>query len=113
MGLDFRIDRELFDISGVFGVDHVPMLILLFLSLQAPAPFPQLVDRYYQEWAARKPVTATELGWHDHDAEIGDFSQAGIQQMITWLHGWQKKWSEVDAKKLSPGEQLDLEALKG
>ena len=36
------------------------MIILLFLSLQAPA-YPQLVDGYYQEWAAKKPVSATEL----------------------------------------------------
>jgi uncharacterized protein (DUF885 family) len=87
------------------------MITIAFLSL-ALAPFPQLVDNYYQEWAARKPVAATELGWHEHDAEIGDYSQAGIESQIAWLHGWQKKWAAVDAAKLSPAEQLDLEALK-
>src|SRR3954463_5002807 len=88
-------------------------LFLLLLAAPAQAAdYHQLVDRYYQEWAARRPVAATELGWHDHDAELDDVSQAGMAKLIDWLHGWQKEWAKVDAAKLSPAEQLDLEAVK-
>jgi uncharacterized protein (DUF885 family) len=84
----------------------------MILAIVAALTFPQLVDDYYKEWAAQKPVAATEIGWHDHDAEIGDYSQAGVEKTIAWLHDWQKRWAGVDGKKLSPAEQLDLQALQ-
>jgi uncharacterized protein (DUF885 family) len=89
------------------------LLTVLFFSAVAPAAeFSQLIDDYYREWAAKKPVDATGLGWHEHDAELDDVSQAAMEKQIEWLHAWQKKWSSVDKKKLAPADAADLEALK-
>jgi uncharacterized protein (DUF885 family) len=89
------------------------LLSLAMLSLPASAAeLPQLVDQYYSEWAARHPVAATSLGWHQHDAELGDVSQKGTEATIAWLHGWQKAFAQLDGKKLAPADALDVQALQ-
>jgi uncharacterized protein (DUF885 family) len=83
---------------------------LLLLSLSASAAeFPKLVERYYQQWAALRPVDATAIGWHEHDAEVDDVSQAATEKTIAWLHGWQKELSQP--MQLSAAEELDRQAL--
>jgi uncharacterized protein (DUF885 family) len=87
--------------------------LLLPLGARAEAPrFGALVDEYYQEWSARKPVDSTSLGWHQYDAELEDLSQAGLEKQAAWLRGWQKKWSAVDGKTLPAPDRADLKALQ-
>ena len=79
---------------------------------QGDAAFDKLVDAYYAEYPAANPVSATDLGLHEHDGDLPDETAAGIAHEVARLKGWQKKLAAVDEKALSPFRANDLAALR-
>jgi len=95
-------------------------LPLLAASLLAPAPaaatpdsdLDALVDGYYGEYPAARPVDATALGLHEHDGDLDDLSAAGIQREIERLQGWRDRFASVDDKGLSPERAIDATIVR-
>src|SRR4051812_20404792 len=70
-------------------------LVIAFLPAAAtahaaPAPgdaaFDALVDEFYRDYAAERPVEATDRGLHDHDGDLDDYSAAGVAKHAARLH---------------------------
>lgn len=81
------------------------------MAQAVPASAPQVqaaLDALCDEWAARNPVDATELGIHAYDEQIDDLSQQGIRAEISWLQTWQAKLAMIQEATLPQGLRLDL-----
>jgi uncharacterized protein (DUF885 family) len=93
---------------------------LIALALLAPVAaradgtpaFLALVDAYYAEYPAARPTSATELGLHDHDGDLEDYSQAGIARETARLKKWRDRFAAVQQNSLPPAEAADLTAVK-
>ncbi|HZS35417.1 MAG TPA: DUF885 domain-containing protein [Polyangia bacterium] len=82
-----------------------------------PAPsesarFRELVDHYYDEYPRFHPSAATELGLHQHDAELESLSAESRRALAAWLHDYARRVAALDAARLTPAEQIDLATLK-
>lgn len=49
--------------------------------MHAKAPSDPALDRFFEHYYRRRPVNATFTGVHDHDAELPDWSEAGLDAL--------------------------------
>ncbi len=74
--------------------------------------FAHAVDAFVRELGRHYPTEATELGLHEHDADLEDLSPAGIQATLGWLSDWERKLLAIGKQRLKPEEQFDLDLLR-
>ncbi len=97
--------------------------ILLALTLLAvtPAPGPSagadatyvaLAQSYYAENFRLEPIGATEVGVHDYDDQVGDFSAAGVAKELAVDHEYLAKLEAIAPTSLSAGVSLDRTLLE-
>ncbi len=88
---------------------------LLVAALAGPAAaetsFQTAVEAFYRDEFRAQPIAATQIGVHDYDAEVDDFSREGLAQDIAHLHEALEQFSAIDPDSLSAGDRDDLEAL--
>ncbi len=88
------------------------------LAAASPAPsngdaaYAALARTYYTESFAMSPIYATELGVHDYDSQIGDFSAQGIAKQLDVDRDYLAKLEAVDPATLSPSVALDRTLLE-
>jgi len=71
-----------------------------------------LVDEFLdQELFPNNPTLATQLGVHDFDAKVEDFSRSGIEKHIASLKSSKRRTAALDPKGLSQMETADREML--
>jgi uncharacterized protein (DUF885 family) len=67
----------------------------------------QILDDHYK----RHPSQATDLGLHQHDAELEDASEAAVRAELQALQQFRMKLAAVDVATLSADKPLDHEQL--
>lgn len=80
----------------------------------AAARFDALVDAYFDGWARRHPAEATELGLHQHDGELPDWSLTAVERERQRLHQFRQRFAALqthDGISLSLDQRIDLEML--
>ena len=88
------------------------------LAAASPAPsngdaaYAALAQHYYTESFAMSPIFATELGVHDYDSQIGDFSAQGIAKELDVDRAYLAKLEAIDPVTLSPSVALDRTLLE-
>ena len=88
------------------------------LAAASPAPsngdaaYVALAQSYYTENFALSPIYATELGVHDYDSQIGDFSAQGIAKGLDLDRTYLAKLDAIDPATLSPSVALDRTLLE-
>ncbi len=102
--------------------NRLPSLLLTFALLAAsPAPaepsggdaaYVALAKSYYAEAFRLSPISATEVGIHDYDDQIGDFSAAGVAQQLAVDHDYLAKLDAIDPSSLSASVALDRTLLE-
>jgi uncharacterized protein (DUF885 family) len=76
------------------------------------AAFMALADDYFDNfYFPANPTAATTAGIHRYDAQLEDFSSAGVQRQVKALHGYLQRFQAVDAATLSERVQGDRELL--
>lgn len=96
----------------------VALFVVLLLTMAAPPPatpaarFAALVDEYFAGWELRHPAEATELGLHEHDAELPDWSPAAVAQERTRLRQFHRRFAALRTEALSPDDAIDLEMVR-
>ena len=76
------------------------------------AAFMALADDYLDNfYFPTNPTAATTAGVHRYDAQLEDFSSAGVQRQVKALHGYLQRFQAVDAATLSERVQGDRELL--
>ncbi|HMH80610.1 MAG TPA: DUF885 family protein, partial [Candidatus Acidoferrum sp.] len=91
----------------------IPFALPAFAQTSAsPSPWNSLVDDFLdQELFPDNPTLATQLGVHDFDAKLEDFSRNGIERHIAGLKKFETRTVALDPKGLSQMETADREML--
>ncbi len=84
-------------------------------SATAPGPadarFAELSRRWLDGWLELQPVTATQIGNHRFDQQIGDFSAAGRKAFVAFSTQMLAELDAIDVRKLSRANQVDAAML--
>src|SRR6476660_4011521 len=70
-----------------------------------------LTQQILEDFYKRQPTSATDLGIHSHDAELEDYSRAGVDNDLAALRQFRTQLAAIDPTSLSQGPQLDRELL--
>ena len=71
-----------------------------------------LVDEYFdQAYFKFQPTAGTSAGLHQYDAQLEDFSRAGMDKEIETLHGFESRFAGVDVKGLDEMQAADRDIL--
>lgn len=68
-------------------------------------------NQYFDEAFKFAPTWATQVGFHEHDTELEDYSAAGVQKQVAFLHEWEKKISSIPADGLDRSVAIDQQML--
>jgi uncharacterized protein (DUF885 family) len=83
-------------------------------SSALPDSWNALADDYIDQAVfALNPSAATAAGVHTYDAQLEDFSRAGIDKQIAILKKFEQRTLAFDPKSLSPMDSADREMLLG
>ncbi|RYE93675.1 MAG: DUF885 domain-containing protein [Myxococcales bacterium] len=78
----------------------------------ATLAFAALRDRLLAQWLADEPSWGRELGLHEHDGKVGDYSAAGLAQRVARLQQARTDLAAVAAASLPEDDALDLAILQ-
>ncbi|HEX5233717.1 MAG TPA: DUF885 domain-containing protein [Silvibacterium sp.] len=75
--------------------------------------FRHLADEYFAQVMFKfAPTSGTLTGLHQYDAQLEDFSQAGVEREVAALKEYEAKFDAVDESKLDLSTQGDLEMVR-
>lgn len=73
------------------------------------AAFDALVGEVLTDTYTRGPSAATDLGLHQYDGRLEDYSRAGVDSLVASARGFRTRLEAVDPATLSSARQLDRE----
>jgi len=71
----------------------------------------QLADDYISQYLAFSPAASTQLGVHQHDAELDDYSAASLAKQVAWFQEFEKRVLAFEPGSLSAINAADREIL--
>jgi uncharacterized protein (DUF885 family) len=74
--------------------------------------FRQLAGEILDDYYKRNPTTATDLGIHEYDDRIEDYSAAAVQASVAAAKDFRTRLDAIDPARLTPDAQLDREFLE-
>jgi len=80
-------------------------------AADSSSAFNQLADQYFDEFFKHNPTAATAAGFHEHDAQLEDYSKEEIDREIAYLKDFAAKFDKVDAKGLNADTAADRELI--
>lgn len=79
----------------------------------AAAAFNDLAEQYFdQAYFKYAPTSGTLAGFHRYDTQLEDFSRSAVDAQIATLHGFETKFSVVNASQLDLTAQGDLALIR-
>ncbi len=96
-----------------------PTMILVMALVGADAPvstpadkaFQSAADEFLSGYFAFRPHTALELGIHDYDGKLADYSQAAIAGELTRLKTFEERFAKWPIDELTPAARADRDVL--
>src|SRR5881628_1677060 len=79
---------------------------------QTSSDYTKLLDQFFDRYFEFNPTQGTATGFHQYDAKLEDYSQAGIAKQIAFYHDFRAKFAKVDASKLSLEDRDDLSLVQ-
>ncbi len=76
------------------------------------AAYATLAQAYYTGVFKLNPTYATNVGVHDYDDQLGDYSAAGVDKQIAYDRDYLAKVTAIDPASLSPSVALDRTLLE-
>jgi uncharacterized protein (DUF885 family) len=83
----------------------------ILLAQTTDEKFDNLSSEFLKGYFVANPTTATQIGVHDYDSILDDFSQTAIQLEITRLHLFREKFADLEPKSLSRQKNIDYRIL--
>ena len=87
-------------------------LMAMNLSAQSSSDYTKLLDQFFDGYFAFNPTAGTQVGFHQYDNKLEDYSQSGIDQQTKFFHEYGDKFAKLDASKMSLEDRDDLELVK-
>jgi uncharacterized protein (DUF885 family) len=85
----------------------------LGFALQTPdEEYDKLAEEYMKGYFAARPLMGTELGLHEYDGKITDYSRLALDAELSRLHRFDDRLSRFDLNKLSARHSIDLRILQ-
>ncbi len=81
-------------------------------SANADAAYASLAQQYYSETFRLSPIEATQVGVHDYDDKVGDFSAAAVAKQLEMDRSYLQRLAAIDKTALSPTGALDYTLLE-
>jgi len=75
--------------------------------------FEEWLDAFFASYYRRRPVNATFIGVHDHDAELPDLSPAGVESALDEIERLQAELERFPPEELTERQQLDRTLAAG
>ena len=76
------------------------------------ADFDKLADEFISGYLTARPLYGTQLGLHQYDGKISDYTRLAIDAEIARLKRFEDKLQKFDASKLSPRASIDRRILQ-
>ena len=80
-------------------------------SLTSDADFTTLVDSYFDDFFKFNPTKGTDVGLHQYDGLVSDYSADGVQRETAMERVYKAKFKVLDPTKLSKLNRMDREIL--
>ncbi|MGB7190393.1 MAG: DUF885 domain-containing protein, partial [Acidobacteriaceae bacterium] len=75
--------------------------------------FRHLADEYFSQAVFKfEPTAGTAVGLHQYDAQLEDYSRAGVERQVAALKTFEAKFDAVDGSKLDESTEGDLEMVR-
>lgn len=74
--------------------------------------FTQLADKYLSGYLAWRPIQAMQLGLHEYDGKLTDFSMASVQAELARLKSFDQRLDGINTAALSPQARYDFRILR-
>lgn len=81
-------------------------------TVENNSEFQKLSDDYLKEYLSWRPQTGVQIGLHEYDGKINDYSKSSIEAEVSRLKEFEAKFSQIDSASLSLKEYYDLKMLK-
>ncbi len=96
-----------------------PTMILMMALVGADAPattpadkaFQTAADEFLSGYLAFRPHTALELGIHEYDGKLADYSQDALTRELTRLTSFEERFAKWPAEELTPAARADRDVL--
>ncbi|MBY0356432.1 MAG: DUF885 domain-containing protein [Candidatus Obscuribacterales bacterium] len=79
---------------------------------QKESTFTSLVDSYFDFVFKTNPGLASQLGFHEYDSQMPDYSETAIQKQTVELHKRLAQFEAVPSASLSEQSRIDLTLIK-
>ncbi|MBC7816856.1 MAG: DUF885 domain-containing protein, partial [Planctomycetaceae bacterium] len=97
----------------------LPTMCLMVALLGADAPastpadkaFQSAADEFLSGYFAFRPHTALELGMHEYDGKLADYSQDAIARELTRLKTFEERFAKWPVDELTPAARADRDVL--
>ena len=101
----------------------IARLVFLFASVSfafpgniraqnSDADFDKLADEFISGYLTARPLHGTQLGLHQYDGKISDYTRLAIDAEVARLKRFDDKLQKFDASKLSPRTSIDRRILQ-
>jgi len=74
--------------------------------------FDAFVDATFDQYLKANPTRGTQLGMHQYDAKLEDYSQKAITEQTKWCHATLAQLAKIDRTKLKPEQQIDARLIE-
>lgn len=75
--------------------------------------FSERIDAFFDEFFRLHPLDATATGMHAYDGRWPDLTEAGRQERLHFIEGWERELGALEEAGLSPDERVDRDLLLG
>ena len=74
--------------------------------------FDSFVDAIFDQHLKDNPSHGTQLGFHQYDSKLEDYSQKAITEQTKWCHASLAQMAKQDRSKLSPEQEIDARLIE-
>jgi len=86
--------------------------ICCFAQGKSPSDFDAFVDTVFDQHLKDNPSHGTQLGFHQYDAQLEDYSRKAITRQTKWCHATLAQLARFDRSKLTPEQQIDAAMIE-
>ena len=71
-----------------------------------------VADEFIRGYLAARPLHATDLGFHEYDGRISEYTRLAIDAELARLRRFDDRLAKFEPEKLSPRASIDLRLLQ-
>jgi uncharacterized protein (DUF885 family) len=90
----------------------VSLSMFSFAQDNGSKDFDAFVDATFDQYLKDNPTHGTQLGLHQYDATLENYSQKSVAEQTKWCHATLAQLAKLDRSKLSSEQQIDAQLIE-